>query len=410
MPASKSHTIRAVAIASMADGLSRLQTPLVSEDTFSAAAAWRAMGANINTGQTEWIIKGTGGTLSAPDDVIDVGNSGTTLRLALASAALVRSGATVFTGDAQVRTRPMGPLLDALTQLGAVAFSTRGNGCTPVVIEGPIRGGQTEIDAVTSQFLSSLLINTPLASRDTDIKVTRLNEKPYVDLTLAWLDSQEIRYEAADDYSSFHVPGGQSYHSFDRAVPADFSSATFFLCAAALCGEAVSLIGLDFDDPQGDKKVVDLLKDMGANIVVTPDEVRIDSVPLHGAELDLNATPDALPALAVTACFAEGKTLLLNVPQARLKETDRIAVMTRELRGLGARIEELDDGMMIEGGGIRGGHAKGHNDHRIVMALTLAGLAGKKDVAIDSAEAVNVTFPDYVKLMNDLGADMAMES
>jgi 3-phosphoshikimate 1-carboxyvinyltransferase len=408
IPGSKSHTIRGLFLATLADGTSTLRRPLDSLDTRAAAGACRAVGAEIEVGET-WTVRGVAGEPRVPDDVIDVRNSGTTLNVALSVAGLA-DGYSLFTGDEQIRRRPAGPLLDALAMLGAEAFSTRGNGCPPVVIGGRIDGGTAELDASrSSQFLSSLLVATPFASGDTVIDVTALNEAPYVHITLSWLDAVGVGYER-DELRRFEIPGDQRIAAFDRAIAADFSSATFFLCAAAVGGGPITLRGLDMTDPQGDKAVVDMLRTMGASIEERDGELVAAADELRGCELDLNATPDALPALAVTACFAEGETRLVNVPQARVKETDRIAVMTRELRRLGGRVEELEDGLVIQGRPLRGADVSGHGDHRIVMALAVAAMGADGTTCIDTAESAAVTFPDFVDLMQSLGAHLEEEA
>ncbi len=406
IPGSKSHTIRCVAIASLASGESELEAPLVSADTMAAVECYRKLGAAIDCGPT-WRIKGTGGCLTVPDNIIDVANSGTTLRFAVGSAALLDSGTAVFTGDDQIRSRPLGPLLQSLNDLGAACLSTRNNGKAPVVVRGRMVGGQTSIEAVTSQYLSSLLINTPLAERDTTIRVTKLNEQPYVEITLRYLNEQGIQY-TNDGMKNFSVRGGQSYRPFRKRIPADFSSATFFLCAGAILDADLILEGLDYSDAQGDKAVVDMLRWMGASIEISGLETRVRRSELKGIDIDMNATPDALPAMAVTACFAAGPTRLYNVPQARLKETDRIAVMNEELSKMGARIEEFPDGLKITPAPLHPAQLSGHSDHRIVMALSLAALALDGETTIDTAESVNVTFPDYAALMQSLGANIIM--
>jgi 3-phosphoshikimate 1-carboxyvinyltransferase len=410
IPGSKSHTIRAVMFASLARGRSVIRSPLVSLDTASAVACYRALGATINTqtGSNEepiWQIDGFGGRPSVPENIIDVGNSGTTLRMALGTASLLESGTAVFTGDEQIRRRPAGPLIGSLNDLGARAFSTRGNDLAPFVVSGTLKGGVTEIKATSSQYLSSLLANCPFAGGESKIVVTLLNEKPYVELTLAWLDRLGLKYKNKS-FKEFSIPGGQKFDGFECEVPADFSSATFFLCAAALAGHEVKILGLDMADAQGDKVVIDYLRQMGAKIDVLPDAIVVSKGKLHGVELDLNATPDALPALAVTACFAEGTTRLYNVPQARMKETDRIAVMTQELAKLGARIQELPDGLIIEPSTLRGGTVDGHGDHRVVMAMALAGLLTRDPVTVKGSEAAAVTFPEFVRLMAELKANI----
>ena len=409
IPASKSHTIRAVAIASLAAGESAIRSPLASGDTQAAVTCYRALGAKIDTSDPKlWKVIGTGGEITAPPESIDVGNSGTTLRIAMGSAALAGKGrTTTFTGDEQIQTRPVGPLIDALGDLGAKCTSLRNNGRAPVEVTGRLTGGKTAIACHTSQYLSSLLLCTPLAAGDTEIDVTLLNEPGYVQMTLDWLDKQAIEYEN-QQFCKFKIKGNQSYKAFDATIPADFSSATFFLCAAALAADEVTLLGLDFSDSQPDKAVVDYLKAMGADISIEPTSVTIKAAPLKGTEIDMNKTPDALPAMAVTAAFAEGTTRLVNVPQARSKETDRIKCMAEELKKMGASVEELPDGLIIRHSRVKPAQLDARSDHRTVMALSLAGLNLDGQCTIDTAEAMNVTFPDYVKLMKSIGANMEL--
>ncbi|MHC4664630.1 MAG: 3-phosphoshikimate 1-carboxyvinyltransferase [Planctomycetota bacterium] len=409
VPASKSHTIRAVTIASLAAGTSTIRKPLVSGDTEAAVACYRALGARIDTSDSKrWKVTGTGGVIKAPGEAIDVGNSGTTLRIAMGSAALARAGqSTTLTGDEQIQSRPIGPLLDALNNLGANCNSLRDNGRPPVQVVGQLAGGKTSIAATTSQYLSSLLLCTPLGAGDTEIDVTLLNEPGYVQMTLDWLDKQGIEYEKGD-LRKFRIKGNQKYEAFEATIPADFSSATFFLCAAALAGDEVTLLGLDFSDSQPDKAVVDYLRAMGADISVEQDSMTVKAAPLNGAEIDMNQTPDALPAMAVTAAFAEGETRLVNVSQARSKETDRIRCMAEELKKMAVDVEELPDGLIIRQSKLKAAQLNGRSDHRIVMALSLAGLAIEGECTIDTAEAMSVTFPDYVKLMKSIGANMKM--
>lgn len=407
VPASKSHTIRALVIASLAEGVSHISNPLDSLDTQAAINACRALGARVAPGDV-WEVVGVGGNPEPPANVIDVMNSGTTLYFMLSAAALIE-GAAVLTGDASILSRPAQPLLDALGELGAEAFSTRGNGCPPFVVRGPMKGGKTRLRAVSSQFLSSLLLSCPLAQGQTEIEVVELNEAPYVRMTLDWLGRRGIEYEERE-LKWFRIPGTQQYHGFQRQVPGDFSSATFFLAAAAITDSDVRLLGLDMDDAQGDKEVVHMLEAMGASVVVGTNEIRIHRGEVKGGEFDLNATPDALPAMAVAASLAEGETRIVNVPQARLKETDRIAVMAAELAKMGAKIEEREDGLVIQGGTLRGAQVDGHHDHRVVMALAVAGLAARGTTVIDTAEAAAVTFPNFVELMKKLGARMRTEN
>jgi 3-phosphoshikimate 1-carboxyvinyltransferase len=246
------------------------------------------------------------------------------------------------------------------------------------------------------------------------MSVPVVNEAPYIQMTLDWMKSLGIQVDYATDYSRFEIPGGQSWSGFDRPIAADFSSATFFLVAGAALDAEIELTGLDTGDSQGDKEVLDYLRRMGADIRVDEARrvVRVRRGNLRGADLDLNRTPDALPAMAVAAALAEGTTRLLNTPNARLKETDRIAVMALELRKMGVEVEELPDGLVIQGRpeGLRASkELNGHGDHRIVMALSLAAMAARDGSSeISTAEAMAVTFPEFKNLMSGLGADMEL--
>lgn len=402
VPASKSHTVRAVAFASLASGESIIRSPLESDDARSAVRAYRALGAAIEIEDEVWRVTGFAGNPIAPEEPIDVGNSGTTMRIAMGSCALIDGAAATLTGDGQVRGRPVGALAQSLTDLGARIDFLEGAGTPPIAIRGRLKGGETSIEAVTSQFLTSLLINAPLAEGDSTIKVPLLNERPYVGMTLEWLDRLGIEYTTDDQWTRFEIPGNQSYPAFDRRVPGDFSSATFFLCAGALGDNAVTCDGLDMSDTQGDRAVVDYLRDMGARVTVGDESIRVEAKELRGCEIDLNDTPDALPMMAVVGCFARGETRLVNVPQARLKETDRIAVMREELTKLGAQIEELEDGLVVRESTLSPATVEGHGDHRVVMALSIAATQIEGDTIVRGAGAVDVTYPNFVEALRGI--------
>jgi 3-phosphoshikimate 1-carboxyvinyltransferase len=402
VPASKSHTIRAIVIAALAHGKSVITAPLDSLDTRSAADAARAFGAHIEISGDIWTISGVGGEPKIPENVIDVGNSGTTLYFFMGTASLVE-GWTVLTGDYQIRRRSAAPLINALGPLGAEVFSTRGNGMAPLVIRGKMTGGTSSVSGISSQYVSSLLMACPLAAGDTELIVTVLNERPYVNMTLNWLAEQGLAPNISSDMSAINIKGGQSYTAFKKRVPADFSSAAFPLCAGALAGGTVVLKGLEINDPQGDKEIIYILRNMGALIETNHEDITVRGGTLRGIDVDMNSIPDALPIMAVCGCFAEGTTVLHNVPQARIKETDRIAVMARELTKLGADIKELPDGLIIRGTGLKGGKVHGHGDHRVVMALTVAGFAADGPVTVDTAETASVTYPGFWDAMKSLG-------
>ena len=405
IPGSKSHTIRGLIIASLAEGTSSLIQPLRSSDTESCIAACRAMGADVDDGNDErWQIEGTAGSPRSSGRTVDVRNSGTTLFLAITAAALGDSPLEL-TGDEQLRKRSAGPLLHALRELGARAEARGENDCPPIVVRGPIKGGKISIKCPTSQYISSLLIGCPLADGRTEIEVPLLNEQPYVEMTCGWLRDMGIEFESSEGLQHFVVPGGQRYKGFEKAIPADFSSATFFLTAAAVTGSELYLAGLDMRDTQGDKAVVGMLESMGCEVETEESGIRITGPDrLQGGEFDLNATPDALPAMAVAGALAEGDTRLVNVPQAREKETDRIAVMASELEKLGADVEELPDGLVLKESSLEGTVVNGWADHRVVMALAVAGLAASGTTTVTTADAAEITFPKFAELMRRTGA------
>ena len=224
-------------------------------------------------------------------------------------------------------------------------------------------------------------------------------------MTMRWLDRQWIEYENIN-YDQFNIKGGQKYCAFEASIPGDFSSATFFAVLSAISGNSIKMNNLDINDTQGDKRVIDILEDMGATVIRDNDYITIEGGELEGRNIDMNDIPDALPAMAVAGCFAKGETRLFNVPQARLKETDRISVMCNELTKLGADISEISDGLIIKKSTLRGNKVCGMGDHRVVMALTIAGLNIQGDTVIDTAECAEVTFPGFFDIIRNLGGKL----
>jgi 3-phosphoshikimate 1-carboxyvinyltransferase len=408
IPASKSHTIRGVLVGFLAEGTSRLFHPLEAADTLSAIRCAAALGADVERQPDCWIVRGTGGRLPSTSVRLDVGNSGTTLGNLIAVCA-IGSAPITLDGDASIRTRPYEPLLSSLKELGATVESAGPRGTAPITIHGPLRGGSAHVNGTTSIYLTPLLVASPLLADDTQLTVAgTMNEKGYVRMTLDWLQAAGVAATANGDLTRLAVRGRQHYAPVERSIAADFSSAAFPACAAVLAADPdVSVLGLDFDDPQGDKQVFDHLEKMGASFEIDGDRLRIRrAAALHGIRMDLSDTPDALPMLAVVGCFAEGETVLHNVAMARIKETDRIAVMCTELRKMGADIEERPDGLVIRKSRLHGAHVHGHDDHRVVMALAVAGLLAEGETRVDGAESVKITYPTFIESMRALGADM----
>lgn len=401
IPASKSHSIRAIFIAGLAYGKSIIKKPLFSKDVMSAVSVMRQFGAKIDVLNDFITVEGVGGNIKCPSEIVDVGNSGTTLRFAMLVAAQI-NGETILTGDFQIQKRPVKELVCVIRNLGGKVKFLKNENCVPIKITGKIKGGYTDLDAFSSQYLSSALISCPLLKENTHINITRLNEKPYVDMTLWWLDKQNIKYKN-DNYKNIVIYGNQSYKSFVENIAGDYSSATFFVVLACISKKKIVLKNLDIMDRQGDKEILNIVKKMGANVFIEKDKITIEGCNLKGITIDMNKTPDALPALAVLGCFCEGETRLINVEQARYKETDRIHVMYEELKKIGADIEELRDGLVIKNSKLHGGTVNGHYDHRIVMALAILGLCIEDELKVTTAEAIEITFPNFFEIVENLG-------
>lgn len=406
VPGSKSHTIRAVIAALLGEKVCEIHAPLYSADTRSALAAARILGAKVEESRELWCITGCGKNFTIPDSPVDLGNSGTTMRIITAAAALGSSTIT-FDGDESLRSRIMQGELDALSALGAECQSR--NGSAPLSVCGPLTGGSAKVDGTTSQYLTALLMACPLAEGDSVLKLDFLNEADYVRITLDWLKRCGITVNISGDLLYCKIPGNQHYGSFNRVIPADFSTAAFPLGAGVLAGEEVRIANLDFDDLQGDKRVFDYVRRMNGDISEVNGEIVVRKSRLTGNRFDLNATPDALPLMAVLGCYADGVTELVNVPQARFKECDRIACMTRELRKMGAEITELTDGLIIKGGRLHGSmELESYGDHRIAMALTVAAFSANGASCIKDAGCCEVTYPEFLADFRALGAGITV--
>lgn len=388
-PPSKSHTHRAVLIAGLADGESEILNPNLCDDCLATLEACKKLGAKQAEGNV-LRITGVDGNPRRPDVEIDVGGSGTTMRLMTAVFALCE-GATTLTGNDSVRSRPIAPLLGSLTDLGAKrAKSLNRDGCPPVCVGGRMAGGKTAIDGQSSQFLSALLLACPLADNDSIIEARDINSRPYATMTLRHLERTGVKVWTRD-MANFFIPAGQSYRSGDYTVPGDYSSAAFLQAAAIITDSKIQITGLEQEDVQGDKAAGKLMEGI-----------------MSGRErkIDLRDTPDLLPILAVIACLADGETTLNNVAHARKKESDRISAMCQELGKMGATIEELPDGLKIHGTVLKGAELDGHGDHRIVMALAVAGLGAEGRTIINGANTVSKSYPGFVRDLASLGAEM----
>ncbi len=406
VPGSKSHTIRGIVAALQGKGVSILRAPLDSEDTRSVLDAARLFGAPVTEYPDRWEVGGMEGKLQPPGRTVFMNNSGTGLRMLTALAAMQDFPVT-FDGDSSLRTRLMTGLFGALEDLGVKISSADGH--CPFTICGPVNGSRAKVDGKSSQFLTSLLFALPRSRQDTTLVLDYLNEQPYAEITARWLTGLGIKHVKGEGLLYWEIPGKQEFPAFDKVIPADFSTACFPLAAGALCGGNVDILNLDFSDAQGDKKVFDFYEKMGAKITRGEKICSVSGSKLHGVELDLNSTPDALPVIAATAALIPGETRLINVAQARNKETDRIAVMASELSKMGCDICELPDGLIIRGGNLHSARVESYSDHRIAMALAIAGMCLDGETVIDHAEGIPVSYPGFVSDFKALGADFTLE-
>jgi len=394
-------------MAALAEGTSRITAPAVSNDWMRGIEALEMFGAEVcPKADKVWEVTGIGGQLRTPDDVVDCGNSGIILRFFAALAACC-DGYTVLSGDHSLRhIRLAGPLIEALNTLGAWAVCTKDDGHAPLVVRGRLKGGRAEIDGMDSQPVSALLIASALADAPTELTVRQAGEKPWVGVTLDWLDRCGVEY-SNEDYRVYRIRGHSRWKGFEATMPLDWSAALYPIVAGVVRPRSeVHLPGLDFHDSQGDKGVVDVLKEMGADIEVTDDEVVARSSALKGREIDCNDFIDQFVLLAVVGTQAEGQTTLVNAEICRHKECDRISEIYKALKMMGADVEERPDGLIIRRSHLRAAELNSHADHRMVMTLAVAAMAADGRTLISDAECVKKTFPDFVRQMQGLGCDM----
>ena len=422
VPASKSYTHRAIIVSALGKGECRLTQPLLSADTRSTMEACQAFGATVEeiksaADETVLIVRGFDGKPAAPKAEIDIGNSGTTLRIMTALSGLVEDE-IILTGDESIQKRPNIPLLETLTEMGADAYSIRDNGCAPLAVKGKIKPGTVSIDGgVSSQFISALLLACPLLDGDSIVKINgELKSKPYVDITLEIAEKAGVcicEEKSLENTVYYKIEGNQKYALGDYIIPGDFSSASYLLAMGALIpGAEITAAGL-FPSAQGDSAIVEILEKMGADITRN-EETGIIHVQnkagkrLTGIVWDAGETPDLVPTLAVLGAFADGEMKIINAEHVRFKETDRLKAMATELQKIGVVIEETKDGLLISGEKSKGKIKRaeetlhGWDDHRIVMSLFIAGmLVG--GVEIDTAESVRISYPEFFEDMKKLG-------
>ena len=347
-------------------------------------------------------IEGSAGTFPVRERDLFVANSGTTMRFLTALLPFCQ-GRFRLDGVARMRQRPIQDLLDALNTLGADVQSQYGNGCPPVLINANqvVGGAATVRGDVSSQFLSGLLMAVPYAQQPVTLNVDGpLVSKPYVSMTLDVMQSFGVS-ATEDNLNSFRIDAPQRYQGQHYRIEPDATAASYFWAAAAITGGRVTIEGLGRRTLQGDARFCDCLERMGCDVIREQDQITVLGKPLHGISADMNALSDTAQTLSAVALFASGPTTISGIAHNRHKETDRITDLARELRKLGAQVDELPDGLRIEPGRLRGASIETYHDHRMAMSLALVGLQ-VKGVFIEDPDCTRKTYPDFFRDLDAL--------
>ncbi len=404
-PPNKSYSHRAVFLATLSKGKSTISNMLLSRDTLATIETCRIFGAKIDVHNSIVTVDSTGDiVLQKPE--IDASNSGTTIRIAAAISSLTDVKITL-TGDSSLRKRPMQPLLDALTKMGAECTST--NGKPPITVKGKINGGKTSISgSVSSQFISALLITAPKTRDGIILEIEGdMVSKPYVDATIATMKKFGATVNILEPHKKYSI-SPQQYKSTDFTVPTDFSSMALLLSASVLVGNNMMISASIGDLPQGDKAMISHLEKLGVKINLD-DKITIESPPfLNGGRFDLSDTPDLLPPMAILALKTSKPIEIYNVKHARFKETDRIAILCRELAKLGIGVTEKEDGMILEAPTtLKGAELVSFDDHRLFMAFCIASMF-VGNCTVTDPESVDVSYPTFIADMNRVGAKITV--
>jgi 3-phosphoshikimate 1-carboxyvinyltransferase len=401
-PPNKSYTHRAIFLSTLAKGKSQISNVLLSRDTIATINACKNFGAQISIDGSNLTIDSSG-NINLQSSQIDASNSGTTIRIAAAISSLSENK-IMLSGDASLQKRPMQLLLDALESLGASCTSTDGK--PPITVKGKIRGGEVTISgSVSSQFISALMIAAPRTENGIILNIEgELVSKPYLEATISAMKKFGVKVETIISYEKYKIPR-QDYVSTNFVVPSDFSSMALLLSAAVLLGDDFSIHASVGDLPQGDREIISHLERMGVRVNISDNIISVKSPQLlEGGKFDLSNTPDLLPAMAILALKTSKPIDIYNVKHARFKETDRIAILARELVKLGVMVKEKEDGLVLQAPREpKGAELDSSDDHRLFMAFCIAGMFVGNCVVSDP-ESVDVSYPSFIEDMNKVGA------
>jgi len=403
-PPNKSYTHRAIFLAALSDGKSIVKNILNSSDIKATISACNAFGVEVHEDKDIITIKNTIGS-TVQGSMIDAQNSGTTIRIAIAIAAL-SGGNTMLTGDESLKKRPMQPILDSLQTLGVSSESD--GGLPPITIKGKIKGNQVNIDGkISSQFISALLIVAPRLENGLIINIQgELVSKPYIDLTIAIMKEFGVVVNSEIPYKKYVVKH-QIYKPTTFTVPSDFSNLALLLASNVLLGDGLEIEISLGNLPQGDEAIIDILEELGVNVTLNGNIITTKSPEmLTGGRFDLGNTPDLLPALAILSLKSSKPIEIFNVKHARYKETDRIAIISRELKKIGIVVEEYEDGMKLTSNeNLSSGELNSENDHRLFMAFSIAAMY-IGDCTVTDPDSVQISYPNFISDMKNVGAQI----
>ena len=403
-PPNKSYTHRAIFLAALSDGKSIVKNILNSSDIKATISACNAFGVEVHEDNDIITIRNTIGS-TVQGSMIDAQNSGTTIRIAIAIAAL-SGGNTMLTGDESLKKRPMQPILDSLQTLGVSSESD--GGLPPITIKGKIKGNEVNIDGkISSQFISALLIIAPRLENGLIINIQgELVSKPYIDLTIAIMKEFGVIVNSEIPYKKYVVKH-QIYKPTTFTVPSDFSNLALLLASNVLLGDGLEIEISLGNLPQGDEAIIDILEELGVNVILNGNIITTKSPEmLTGGRFDLGNTPDLLPALAILSLKSSKPIEIFNVKHARYKETDRIAIISRELKKIGIVVEEYEDGMKLTSNeNLSSGELNSENDHRLFMAFSIAAMY-IGDCTVTDPDSVQISYPNFISDMKNVGAQI----
>ncbi len=398
-PTSKSMTQRAIAAALLADGESIIQNPSYCDDSLAAMSMAVGLGARVEPQVNELKIVGSA---TLKESKLNCGESGLAIRMFSPIAALYQAEITLV-GANSLKKRPMFMIEEALNQLGVKCTST--GGFLPLTIQGPLIGGYCEIDgSVSSQLLTGLLMALPLASKSSEIRVSNLKSKPYIDMTIQILKYFGINVENKE-YSLFHIPGNQKYIPNHYTVEGDWSGGAFLLVAAAINGN-LSIKGLHRDSLQSDVSIIKVLEKAGARMIFSENKIEISKTVLKSFDFDATESPDLFPPLVALASYCEGVSSIKGVSRLIFKESDRAKTLQEEFAKLKVRIVISDDTMFVTGSQPHSARVESHDDHRIAMALAVSALGAKGRVYIRDSQCVAKSYPGFFDDLRQLGASV----